>query len=162
MEVWRIGPGGAINLAGSAFEHVHVGHVGGRPSAPDPGLGRALVELVARLAGEELAAVLHDVSDGGLGVAVAEIAIASGVGITVDYDDWRELFSEDPHRVVAVVAPELAGRLQRMAEAAGVPAIRIGTVGGDDVTFARAGTKASVEVAVAASTYHGAIPRRLR
>jgi phosphoribosylformylglycinamidine synthase subunit PurL len=161
MEVWRIGPGGAINLAGSAFEHVHVGHVGGRPSAPDPTLGRAVVELVSRLAGEEVAAVLHDVSDGGLAVAVAEIAIASGVGVTVDYGDWRELFSEDPHRVVAVVAPWMSDRLQATADAAGVPVARIGVVGGDDITFARAGTKASVEVAVAATTYREAIPRRL-
>ena len=91
MDIWLIGSDWAINLAGSIFEKVTFGHVGGRPSSADPTMGKAILR-VGRLAAAG-APVLHDISTGGLAVALAEICIASGIGADISYDDWRSLFS---------------------------------------------------------------------
>jgi phosphoribosylformylglycinamidine synthase len=94
--------------------------------------------------------VLHDVSDGGLAVAIAEICIASKVGATIELGEPSLLFSEDPHRVVAVFergAAELPGDIARF----------MGTVGGESMTFG----DATVDLAAATDAYRGAIPRRM-
>ncbi len=161
MDLWLFGPDHAINLAGSAFEETTFGHLGGRPSAPDPTMARAAIELAIGLAQESLAPATHDLSDGGLAVAVAELAIASGTGVYAEYRDWRELFSEDPHRFIAAVTPENGDRVAALAARAGMPARRIGAFGGDEIAFTRSGRRASVDLSLAASTYRQAIPRRV-
>jgi phosphoribosylformylglycinamidine synthase len=100
MEIWVIGPEPAGDFAGSALQHLS-GAIGGRPRAADPEVARQLIETTTELA--HRLPVLHDVSDGGLAVAIAEICIASGVGASVEVDDVVSLFAEDPHRVVALV-----------------------------------------------------------
>ena len=68
--------------------------------------------------------VLHDISDGGLAVAVAEMCIASQIGATITEAENGRLFSEDPHRLIAVMEPgtvDLPGDFSR----------KVGTVGGD-------------------------------
>jgi phosphoribosylformylglycinamidine synthase len=85
----------------------------------------------------------HDVSDGGLLVAVAEMAIAGGAGARLATSP-RELpghawwFGEDQGRYVLAV-PD-AGAVVRAAEAAGVAAVKIGTSGGQDLTLPDGGT----------------------
>ncbi len=161
MELWRFGPDWATNLAGSAFEEMAFGHLGGRPSAPDPTIAKAAIATAMTLATEGLAPAVHDISDGGLAVAVAEMAIASGVGVAVEYADWRSLFCEDPHRFIAAVRPSDAQRVLEISLAEGLPAARIGTFGGPEITFARGARKATVDLATAATTYRQAIPRRM-
>ncbi len=85
----------------------------------------------------------HDVSDGGLLVAVAEMTMASGVGARLstgprDIPGHAFWFGEDQGRYVLAVANSVA--LIRSAEAAGVPAIRIGHSGGQDLTLPDGGT----------------------
>jgi phosphoribosylformylglycinamidine synthase len=162
MELWRFGPEWAVNLAGSALEQVTFGHVGGRPSAPDPTMAKAAIEIAQRLVSEELAVTLHDVSDGGLAVTIAEICIASGVGATVGFGDWRGLFSEDPHRFVAVIPSDRADRVGEVADEVGIPAQRIGILGGDEISFSSGGARAAVDLEVASQIYHDAIPRRMK
>jgi phosphoribosylformylglycinamidine synthase len=120
MEIWEIGPAATGNLAGSAVQRLD-GELGGLPTPPNHEIGAEMVELANRLAHE--APVLHDISDGGLAVALTEICIASGVGASVETD---HPFSEDPHRLL-VVAPE--GLLHLPAGMSR----RIGSVGGDTV-----------------------------
>jgi phosphoribosylformylglycinamidine synthase II len=85
----------------------------------------------------------HDVSDGGLLVAVAEMAMAGGTGVRLSAGP-REIpghaywFGEDQGRYV-MATPDGAA-LARAAEAAGVAAIRIGTSGGQDLTLPDGGT----------------------
>jgi phosphoribosylformylglycinamidine synthase len=79
----------------------------------------------------------HDVSDGGLLVAVAEMALAGGVGARLltepagvaEHAFW---FGEDQGRYVLAVA-DSSGFLQSAAFA-GVPAIRIGQTAAGDLT----------------------------
>jgi phosphoribosylformylglycinamidine synthase len=85
----------------------------------------------------------HDVSDGGVMIAIAEMAMAGGVGARLvthprDIPGHAFWFGEDQARYVAAV-PEAAAFI-RAADAAGVPAMRIGTSGGRDLTLPDGGT----------------------
>jgi phosphoribosylformylglycinamidine synthase II len=83
----------------------------------------------------------HDVSDGGLAVALADMAIAGRMGAEIDHKPgiavhaW--LFGEDQARYV-VTTPDPDG-FAEAAEAAGVPVTRIGTTGGTALTLPGAG-----------------------
>ncbi len=161
MDVWLFGPEWAINLAGSAFEQVTFGHVGGRPSAPDPTLGVLSVEMARWLAGDGVAAAVHDISQGGLALALAELAICSQVGVTVSYGDWRHLFCEDPHRFLAAVAPDRRERVADKAAELGLPAMVIGSFGGNEISFDHEGARAAVDLEVATKTWREAISSRM-
>ena len=95
--------------------------------------------------------MLHDVSHGGLAMAIAEICIKSGVGAKISADP-TELLEESPHRFVAVVpvafdwgADEYPKRL-------------VGTIGGHEVDF---GSRGSIDVELASQIWRDALPRRL-
>ncbi len=85
----------------------------------------------------------HDVSDGGLLVAVAEMAMAGLTGVRLSTGP-REIpshaywYGEDQGRYVLAV-PDAASFI-RVAEAAGLSAVRIGTSGGQDLTLPDGGT----------------------
>ncbi|MDT6940615.1 phosphoribosylformylglycinamidine synthase subunit PurL [Brucella pseudogrignonensis] len=88
----------------------------------------------------------HDLSDGGLAVAVAEMAIKSGKGATLDAGDGLPhavLFGEDQARYVVAATPEMANLIALNAEGAGIAFRKLGTVGGDRLKFG-----AIVDVAV--------------
>jgi phosphoribosylformylglycinamidine synthase len=85
----------------------------------------------------------HDVSDGGLLVAVAEMALAGNVGARLfagplDLPGHAFWFGEDQGRYVLAVGEGAA--LIRAAEAVGIAATRIGTSGGQDLTLPDGGT----------------------
>jgi phosphoribosylformylglycinamidine synthase II len=97
-------------------------------------------DLVRALILDGAASAAHDLSDGGLAVALAEMAMVAGVGATLDDapDDipahayW---FGEDQARyLVTVPAGKVAGVLER-ARGSSVPVWRIGTTGGDALTL---------------------------
>jgi phosphoribosylformylglycinamidine synthase len=85
----------------------------------------------------------HDVSDGGVLVALAEMAMASGVGARM-MTHPREIpghafwFGEDQGRYLVAVPDHSA--FVRIAEAAGIPAVRLGTSGGQDLTLPDGGS----------------------
>lgn len=95
-----------------------------------------LVGLVTGLVAETVAGRggciggVHDVSGGGLAVALAEMAVRSGVGCTIGAVDGRRgLFGEHPSRVlVATSQPE---EVMAAAAGAGVDAHILGSAGGD-------------------------------
>ena len=82
----------------------------------------------------------HDISDGGLALSLAEMAVASGTGMRIDLDQAQEpphalLFGEDQARYIVTLPPDLANFVCMNAEGAGVPFRRLGTVGGDSLTI---------------------------
>jgi phosphoribosylformylglycinamidine synthase II len=82
----------------------------------------------------------HDLSDGGLLVALAEMAMAGGVGASIscpaDIPAHAFLFGEDQARyLLSTSAPEM---VKQNAEKAGVPALVLGRTGGDALTVAGA------------------------
>lgn len=87
------------------------------------------------------ATAVHDLSDGGLLIALAEMAMASGIGARlltaptalVPQAYW---FGEDQARYLVTVPETEAGRVLAKMRGCGVPCVRIGTTGGDAIAIA--------------------------
>ncbi len=77
-----------------------------------------------------LVSAVHDVSSGGLGLALAEMAVAGAVGCHVALAEAAELFSELPSRFV--IATPMPDELCARAEALGIGAVTLGRAGGRD------------------------------
>jgi phosphoribosylformylglycinamidine synthase II len=91
-----------------------------------------LLRVVAGLVNDDLVAGLHDVADGGLGVALAELCVHAGLGCQVTaIDSHVVLFSESPSRVVVCVPPASTSLVRARAADAGIPVTTLGTAGGD-------------------------------
>jgi phosphoribosylformylglycinamidine synthase subunit PurL len=121
-----------------------------------------LCALVAALVAEQVAGGtglvhgVHDVSTGGLGVALAEMTAASGLGCTVALDAPAELFTELPSRIV-VATPDPEALCAR-ADPAGVPAAVLGRAGGDRLVL---GGLADLAVSALCEAYDGRLAREL-
>jgi phosphoribosylformylglycinamidine synthase len=74
-----------------------------------------------------------DLSDGGLALAAFEMAVAGGVGLSVDAADTAHLFGEDQGRYLISTSFDKAEALMVAAGQAGVPLVTIGKVGGEAV-----------------------------
>jgi phosphoribosylformylglycinamidine synthase subunit PurL len=111
----------------------------GAPPPVDLTAERRNGDFVRALIGLGVATAVHDLSDGGLLVAVAEMAMASGIGATLEpapiaaHAYW---FGEDQARYIVTVAASDATRILDRAREGGVPAMVIGTTGGDTLTVA--------------------------
>ncbi len=123
---------GSVSLAGSRWAVERRGHRGGILPRLDLAAHARLVALVAALVAGGVCDGVHDVSDGGLGVALAEMAIAGGVGCRVGgIGDHRGLFGERPSRVVLSVPPGSAEAVRTAARDAKVAVVELGRAGGD-------------------------------
>ena len=85
------------------------------------------------------ARIVHDLSDGGLACAAAEMALAAGVGVKLAYDGKLPLFAwafgEDQARYLIAAEAETAEAILKDAKAAGVPVSVVGLAGGRQITF---------------------------
>jgi phosphoribosylformylglycinamidine synthase len=121
------------SVSGSRWAAEHapgLTRLGGRLPPLDLARHRNLIDLVAELVSDGVVTGLHDVSDGGLAVALAEMAVHSRTGVTVrGIATAGELFSESPSRVVVCEADP--GETTARARAAGVTVTELGVAGGD-------------------------------
>jgi len=120
-------------LAGSrwAFER---GARGGSLAPLDLAAHAALADLVRALVADGVVEAVHDVAEGGLGLCLAEMAVAGHVGCRVTgVDGHAELFGEGPSRVVVACRPDQAQEVLGRASAAGVPLRLLGGAGGDRI-----------------------------
>jgi len=106
----------------------------GLPPPVDLKAEKAAGEFIRSAIARNLVTAVHDVSDGGLIVAAAEMALAGGIGLQIE-GEWFDgnaaarLFGEDQGRyLVATDRPEA---LVEAAEAAGLDAAYFGRTGGD-------------------------------
>ena len=122
----------SLELGGSAWAQVAHGHLGGRPPRPDLDAERALASVLIAAAADGLLAAAHDLSDGGLAVALAESCLRGGLGCQVELpgDPFTYLFSESAARAVVAVAPGREAAFAALAAGHGVPAEVLGTTGG--------------------------------
>ena len=144
-EIWLLGePGwepGALAASELAWRR---GRYGGRPALNVPAAA-ALVSLLARLAATGTLAGAHDLSVGGLGVALARMAIASACGarivLTGEAAVWptAAIFGEQGGRVLVALDAERGARLTETASQAGVAAERLGVAGGAALTISGSG-----------------------
>jgi phosphoribosylformylglycinamidine synthase len=125
-------------LAGSEYLDLVHGKVEGHPSI-DLDL-EVRTQAVCREAIEAgLVASGHDVSDGGVAIAIAESAIIGGIGAEIDEapgDRWdAAMFGESQSRIILSVPADDVTRLEAMAAASNVPLTVIGNVGGSSLKF---------------------------
>jgi phosphoribosylformylglycinamidine synthase subunit PurL len=138
-------------FGGSAWaKQVHQ-HLGGRPPAVDLGAEQNLAALIAAAAADGVLASAHDLSEGGLAVALAESCLRTPVGCRVSLagvvsppaeddssaapvDAAAALFSESASRAVVSVAPGREDEFAALCAAHAVPATVLGVTGGDALT----------------------------
>jgi phosphoribosylformylglycinamidine synthase subunit PurL len=125
-------------FGGSAWAQVAHGHLGGRPPVVDLDAERAAAGLLAAAARAGLLDAAHDVSDGGLAIALAESCLAGGHGCRVSLpgDEFTFLFSESAARVVVAVMPGSEAEFAGLCAVHGVSATPLGTAGGDRLEVA--------------------------
>ncbi|MTI45178.1 phosphoribosylformylglycinamidine synthase subunit II [Roseibium hamelinense] len=134
-EIILIG-GKGTHLGASMYLAEILGREEGAPPPVDLAAEKRRGTLVRQLIGAGRVTSVHDVSSGGLGVALAEMAIAGNQGakIKVDGPAHAALFGEDQGRyVITVPAGDLDGTLEDILDE-GVEANHIGTVGGEQLT----------------------------
>jgi phosphoribosylformylglycinamidine synthase len=149
------GPG-AANLSGSRWAAERRGHTGGALPPLDLALHTRLLSLMADLVNERLVDGIHDVSGGGLGVALAEMAVKSRTGCrTSGIGGHQELFAEGPSRVLVSVPPLHLATVMARAASAGIPARRLGTAGGDEIAVEGV---VAVSLADALAAWEGSLP----
>ena len=142
--------GEAILLAGAPSgwgthlgQSVYLRDIHGRTDGPAPHVDLAhekkVGDYVRGLIEDGLATAVHDCSSGGLALAVAEMAMASGIGATVnaldDADPIAVFYGEDQGRYVLTATQDNVDAVQMRAEAAGVFCPWIGRTGGNNVVL---------------------------
>jgi phosphoribosylformylglycinamidine synthase len=118
-----------------------LGREEGPPPPVDLEMERRTGEFVRSLILDQAATAVHDVSDGGLLVAVAEMALAGGIGanvdpeidLAVDLPLTGQMFGEDQGRYVVAVSPTDSDALVRRAGEAGIKVSRLGSTGGQEI-----------------------------
>ncbi len=102
------------------------------------------------------ASAAHDISDGGLACALAEMAIAGGTGARVELGDGGEdaIFGEGPGGVLLAGTTDDVRALESRARAAGVELATIGTAGGEEIEIKAGDVALSVSLADAAAAWH--------
>ena len=129
-------------LGGSVYYKTK-GHLGANVPRVDAKLGSDVLHGVARAIQAHCVLAAHDLSEGGLGAAAAEMALAGRKGVTVDLDKVarglapeRALFSESQSRLLLEVAPDRLADL--VANLGPAPHAVIGAVTGtENVEFTR-------------------------
>ncbi|MBL8711183.1 MAG: phosphoribosylformylglycinamidine synthase subunit PurL [Rhodospirillaceae bacterium] len=127
-------------LGQSIFLREIQGQEEGAPPPVDLGAERRIGDFVRGLIEAGEVVTCHDVSDGGLLVAVAEMAMAGGIGATLTtpagaveaHGFW---FGEDQARYVIAVPAKAAEATEAKAAAAGVPVMTLGETGGDALSL---------------------------
>lgn len=129
--IWLLGDT-AEELSGSIWaDAVHDGHLGGEPPKVDLRAEKELAHVLRFAAQEGLICSAHDLSEGGLAVALVESAIQGGHGFRVDLgteDPTVALFSESASRALVSFPESSVERMMSVAEEHDVPLRRIGEV----------------------------------
>ncbi|MEO8430304.1 MAG: phosphoribosylformylglycinamidine synthase subunit PurL [Acidobacteriota bacterium] len=166
--------GDAIALLGTTRDELggseYLRSVRGRDEGPCPEVDldqeRRLAALLADLADAGRLSSAHDLSDGGLAVALAESAMASGLGASIDAGtDVRPsslLFGETTGRALVSFPPELEETVAREAEAVGIPFELLGRAGGGRLSVAAAGRNLfDVDLPALTELWRGAFRRAI-
>jgi phosphoribosylformylglycinamidine synthase len=146
-------PGNVLFLVGRTEPELGGSHFA-LTTKPEPGFDRVKYRSVPKVEFQQAPRVFaaihstirngvarscHDLSEGGLAVAIAEMAFAGGYGAAIDLtdlvvatgiysDDWL-LFSESNSRFLVEVRTDAVDRFQAALQAAGAPQpVRLGTV----------------------------------
>ncbi|MGF6255642.1 phosphoribosylformylglycinamidine synthase subunit PurL [Ensifer sp. LBL] len=155
--------GAPAGLGSHIAQSVYMRDIHGRTDGPAPHVDlaheRKVGDFVRGLIVDGLVTAVHDCSSGGLALAVAEMAMASGIGASVDavagHDPIATFYGEDQGRYVVTVAAGALDAVAARAKAAGVSLPVIGKTGGDAVKL---GDAKAVSVADLRAAHEGWFP----
>ncbi|HRE42445.1 MAG TPA: phosphoribosylformylglycinamidine synthase subunit PurL [Terricaulis sp.] len=141
--------------------------LGGAAPKIDLALEKKNGDFVRELIGEGLVHAAHDLSDGGLGLAAAEMALSSDIGVGLGYQgeltDAAFLFGEDQARYLVAVPQAKLGALDSRARAAGVAYLVVGEAGGRDLSFlGQSGERESVALDALRQAHEGWLPAYMK
>lgn len=150
-------------LGGSEFQYVIHGVTEGRPPQIDLELEGRVQSLVLSAIQQGWVRSAHDVSEGGLAVALSESCISGQLGAKVELNSPLRhdiaLFSESQSRILLSVAPEQLAALEQAAKEQQVPFEVIGTVQEAELAITVNGEQAvNLPVAELERTWKDAIP----
>jgi len=124
-------------LGASLYQRQIVGEDAGLPPVVDLAVERRNGDFVRALIENGQVTTCHDLSDGGLIAALADMAMAGGVGVDVTVDDTlplhAHLFSESQARYLVATDADTAEQIRKEAKDAGIPVIVLGETGGDSI-----------------------------
>jgi phosphoribosylformylglycinamidine synthase len=125
-------------LGQSLYLREVAGQETGAPPPVDLASERKTGDFVRELIQSGRVTACHDISDGGLAVALAEMALAGNIGCRIN-DPGRprhsRLFGEDQGRYVVTATVEQGAAIVRDAMAKAIPGVVIGTTGGDAIVM---------------------------
>ncbi len=129
--------GDGTHLGQSVYLRDLFGRADGPPPPVDLAIERRNGDFVRSAINNGQVKACHDISDGGLALALAEMCMAAGIGAEVDIGTGHAhalLFGEDQARYVLAVDADDARWITLNAEGAGVPFRILGTAGGERLT----------------------------
>ena len=153
-------------LGGSEYLYQQTGEVKGQCPPFDIQSEKALQNLCLEANNRGLILAAHDISEGGIAVALAEMCLFNRedtIGIQASLGGAGRpseiLFSECQSVILIEVGSENAAKVQKLASEFGVPCKAIGTAGGD-----RFGIEPWIDLAAAEliDTYHNSLDRKMR
>jgi len=164
-----------LGLGGSAYLQVIHGRKTGTPPRCDLDQAKTLHTTLLGLIQSGLVKSAHDCSDGGLAVALAESCISQQIaretprliGAQIDLSAFKDvrldalLFGETQSRVVVSCKALDAVKVVERAKLLGVPAARIGTVGGDKLVIKTSAGEFSAPTAELHDGWWNAIARAM-
>jgi phosphoribosylformylglycinamidine synthase subunit PurL len=144
-------------------QSIYMRDLHGRSDGPAPNVNLAHEKsaglFVRALIRDGLATAVHDCSDGGLGVALAEMAMASGIGATMEEPSGASsiasFFGEDQGRYVMTIKRSALDAVQVRAAKAGISAPLIGVTGGNELKL---GSARAISVAALKSAHESWFP----
>jgi phosphoribosylformylglycinamidine synthase len=164
--IWLIGSSskGGRHLGQSIWLNEIHGRSEGTPPPVDLAHEQRIGQFLQRLIAEGFVSAVHDVSDGGLLVAVSEMALAGNVGADIDINDGEEIpivarmFGEDQGRYVVTSWDNGDQRIPELARELAIPCTWIGVTGGDELSIGGFGTLGSVPLADLRAAHEGFFP----
>jgi phosphoribosylformylglycinamidine synthase len=155
------------SLAGSEYlAAIHGVEAGALPTLELPHIKRRL-EFLLEIIHRGWVKAAHDISEGGLAVALAEMGVKAGIGVHLDFTQKdlhriRCLFGERLGRILFTAAEENKAELVRLAGEAGVELHHLGQTGGTSLSIAfPEGPNWTVAVEECAKARKDTLPRAL-
>jgi len=150
-------------LGASLFLRHIMGREDGAPPMVDLATERRNGRYVRRLVEEGMVLACHDLGDGGLAVALAEMCLASEMGASLRIPDdvqsvYGWLFGEEQARYLVALAPRDSVRALVLAREFGVLARSVGRTGGDALTLEGEG---AISMAALRSRHEAWLPRMM-
>ena len=144
------------------LREVH-GREEGPPPTVDLDAERAAGGLIRQAIADGLLSAVHDVSDGGVAVAIAEMALAGGIGAMIDrkqpFDCARSFFAEDQGVYIVTAHDHALLDFLNAAHGAGVEVEPMGRTGGKRLIFERPDRDDVVTLDALRAAHEGFFPK---